>query len=383
MKRARPESLGPSAYAAVGRDRKRTDGEKQRGPRGLGLTPRDEAANAWAKQLNPDCLKVDSPVKHTVSMAVPGSILRSAQTRELRSYLVGQIARAAAIHEVDEIIVFVDSAYEAAAPDLDKTPSVICCRLLQYLECPSYLRKALFPVHPDLALAGLLPTLDTPHHMRREDVSLYREGVVVENKLSATGCYVNVGLSSEAYIARPIKPGVRLTVELDDPECGTESKTFGNSTHAKAAANRSTPTGEAVAPTVPRAKHGLYWGYQTRLAKTFSEIFTDCPYKGGYDLLIGHSTRGKNIDTVNGELYSQQAVSGRKHILVVFGGNVGIENCVDSDETLATPGRDAGSLFDYWVNLCPTRGSKSVRTEELIFAGLGSLRPVIEALASN
>ena len=65
----------------------------------------DEAANAWARQLHPDSLKIDSPVKHTVSMAIPGSILRGAQTRELRSYLVGQIARAAAVHEIDEIIV--------------------------------------------------------------------------------------------------------------------------------------------------------------------------------------------------------------------------------------------------------------------------------------
>ena len=385
MKRTRPEFGVAAPHGGGNRDRKRSDSEKHRGPRGLGLTPRDEAANAWARQLHPDSLKIDSPVMHTVSMAIPGSILRGAQTRELRSYLVGQIARAAAVHEIDEIIVFVDSAYEAAAPDLDKTPSVICCRLLQYLECPSYLRKALFPVHPDLALAGLLPSLDTPHHMRREDISLYREGVVVENKLSATGCYVNVGLSSEAYIARPIKPGVRLTVELDDPECGTESKTVGNTIPMRGAqaSSKSTPTGEAIAPTTPRAKHGLYWGYQTRLAKTFSEIFTDCPYKGGYDLLIGHSTNGRPIDEVNGELYSQQAVSGRKHILVVFGGNVGIENCVDSDETLATPGRDAESLFDYWVNLCPTRGSKTVRTEELVFAGLGSLRPAIFALKAS
>ena len=190
-------------------NRKRADnggsdrGSGRGGP--LRQTPRDEASAIWASQLNPEVLKSDSgdrvPVKHTVSMAIPGSILRGAQTRELRSYLVGQIARAAVVHEVDEIIVFVDSAYEASAPDLDKTPSVICCRLLQYLECPSYLRKALFPVHPDLALAGLLPTLDTPHHMRREDISLYREGVVVENKASSTGCYVNVGLSSEAYLA--------------------------------------------------------------------------------------------------------------------------------------------------------------------------------------
>lgn len=46
----------------------------------------------------------------TVSMAVPGSILENAQSIELRTYLAGQIARAACIYNVDEIVVFDDNA---------------------------------------------------------------------------------------------------------------------------------------------------------------------------------------------------------------------------------------------------------------------------------
>jgi hypothetical protein len=42
----------------------------------------------------------------TVSMALPGSIVENAQSPELRSYLAGQIARAAVVFNVDEIIVF-------------------------------------------------------------------------------------------------------------------------------------------------------------------------------------------------------------------------------------------------------------------------------------
>lgn len=315
-----------------------------------------------------------APVTSTVTLAIPGSILRGAQTRELRSYLVAQIACAAAIHEIDEIVVFVDSAYEASAPDLDKTPSVACCRLLQYLECPAYLRKALFPVHPDLAFAGALPPLDTPHHMRREDISLFREGVVVENKVSASGCYVNVGLSSEAFIAQHLKPGVRVTVELDEPEIGTDSLI---NTQRSAGATRKTPSGKAVAPSKPRAKHGIYWGYQTRLARTFGEIFSESPYKDGYDLLIGHSTNGKSIDTVD---FESRLTSTYKHVLVVIGGHMGIEGCIDADETLSTSSRDAETLFDLWVNLCPTGGSKAVRTEELVYTGLASLRPIIRKI---
>lgn len=43
---------------------------------------------------------------HTLSVALPGSILNNAQSPALRSYLAGQIARACAIFCVDEIVVF-------------------------------------------------------------------------------------------------------------------------------------------------------------------------------------------------------------------------------------------------------------------------------------
>ncbi|POM79932.1 Hypothetical protein PHPALM_2292, partial [Phytophthora palmivora] len=45
---------------------------------------------------------------YTLSMAIPGSILDNAQTKELKTYLAGQVARAAVIFQVDEIVVFDD-----------------------------------------------------------------------------------------------------------------------------------------------------------------------------------------------------------------------------------------------------------------------------------
>ncbi len=42
----------------------------------------------------------------TVSIALPSSILQNAQSAELQMYLAGQVARAAAIFSVDEIVVF-------------------------------------------------------------------------------------------------------------------------------------------------------------------------------------------------------------------------------------------------------------------------------------
>jgi len=158
----------------------------------------------------------------TVSIAIPGSVVSNAQTRELQTQLAGQIARAAAVFRIDEVIVFDDglgstlktfSNYrrgpsqqqhrnrgrdggeednkdEIQVQKEDKPthlqpstdPHTFLARILQYIECPQYLRRKFFPMHPDLQFAGLLPPLDAPHHLRRGDVAAFREGVVVENK---------------------------------------------------------------------------------------------------------------------------------------------------------------------------------------------------------
>lgn len=47
--------------------------------------------------------KISAPETNTLSIALPGSILDNAQSPELRTYLAGQIARAACIYKVDEV----------------------------------------------------------------------------------------------------------------------------------------------------------------------------------------------------------------------------------------------------------------------------------------
>ena len=74
---------------------------------------------------------------YTVGLAVAGSILENAQTPEMRTYLAGQVARAAAIFNVDEVVVFND---KKLAENEKSRSCVQLARILQYLECPQYLR---------------------------------------------------------------------------------------------------------------------------------------------------------------------------------------------------------------------------------------------------
>lgn len=295
----------------------------------------------------------------TISIAVPGSILENAQSPELRTYLAGQIARAACIFQVDEIVIFDDYGDEASAKKstLENDTGIISARhsciqlgrILQYLECPQYLRKHFFPIHNDLKYCGLLNPLNAPHHLGPKEDFLFREGVVLNKPTkNGEGSYINVGLLKEVHADKSLTPGLRCTVKLS---------AF-NSQNKKL-------KGVIVSPNTPRKEIGVYWGYTVRIATSVSKVFSQCPYKEGYDTSIGTSDKGTSIDEFSCPAY--------KHILVMFGGVQGIEAALENDEVLNID--DPKLLFDYYLNTLPDQGSKTIRTEEAILISLAALRP--------
>lgn len=50
-----------------------------------------------------------------------------------------------------------------------------------------------------------------------------------------------------------------------------------------------------------------------------------------------------------------------RHALVVFGGLEGLEAAVDVDPNLEVT--DPSVLFDFYLNTCPSQGSRTIRTE--------------------
>ncbi|KAK9954965.1 hypothetical protein ABG768_014875 [Culter alburnus] len=299
---------------------------------------------------------------YTLSVALPGSVMDNAQSPELRTYLAGQIARACGVFCVDEVVIFDELGENAKSVEGEfrgigkkGQACVQLARILQYLECPQYLRKSFFPRHPDLQFAGLLNPLDSPHHMRMDEEAEFREGVVLDRPSKpGKGSFVNCGMRKEVQIDKQLKTGLRVTVQLNKNQ-NKEGRVY---------------KGAVVAPHVPRTEGGLYWGYSVRLASCLSAVFTECPYKGGYDLTIGTSEKGKNADHVT--------LSPFKHMLVVFGGLQGLEASVDADENLNIT--EPSVLFDLYLNTCPGQGSRTIRTEEAILISLSGLRQKIAAV---
>ena len=159
---------------------------------------------------------------YTVSLALAGSILDNAQSAELRTYLAGQVARALSIFCIDEVVIF-DDEHEQIVIEKDQSEEEYnsesrgCLqlnRILQYLECPQYLRKHFFPIHRDLQYAGVLNPTDMPHHVRANEISEYREGIVLENS-ERSGSLINVGLKKSCAVDKTLSPGLRVTVQLD------------------------------------------------------------------------------------------------------------------------------------------------------------------------
>lgn len=302
----------------------------------------------------------------TISIAVPGSILENAQSPELRSYVAGQIARAACIFRVDEVVVYDDVGISnvnnihnnQAVNNYDRTIHNNCiqlARILQYLECPQYLRKSFFPIHHDLKYSGVLNPLDAPHHLRQQNSFQYREGVVIEKKAKPGCSYVNAGLLQDVRIDKALQPGIRVTVKLQSNQ---------NNDHSKE--SRKKLLGVVVAPDEPRRKCGVYWGYTVRIAHSLLEVFSKSPYSGGYDMSVGTSDGGCNIHE-----YSSKSIK-FEHLLVVFGGLQGLEEVLTNEEKLKV--NHPKLLFDHYINTLPRQGSRTIRTEEAIFISMTALQ---------
>lgn len=71
---------------------------------------------------------------YTLSIALPASIMRNAQSTELRTYLAGQLGRAACVFNIDEIIVFDDDESSEEPDNNPFSASEQLIRLLEYLE---------------------------------------------------------------------------------------------------------------------------------------------------------------------------------------------------------------------------------------------------------
>jgi predicted SPOUT superfamily RNA methylase MTH1 len=221
-------------------------------------------------------------------------------------------------------------------------------------------------MHPNLENAGTLPSLDLPHHLRPDEWCPYREGVSLAGTgKNRQGTKVEAGLRIPITVDDEIPANTRVTLKFDQKAKDAILNPKEKIIH-----------GEAVSPDEPR-EEGYYWGFNVRKAGSLSDVFTECAFDGGYDMAIGTSERGEDLEVIySGD--QEQKVDGFRHLLVVFGGVAGLEVAVQNDAELQKLGVvEAKDVFDRWINLCPGQGSRTIRTEEAVWIGLMGLRRLV------
>lgn len=378
----------------------------------------------------------------TITIALPGSWTLNAKKPDHKTIQVGRIARAAAIYCVDEIVIYDDDPSNIdpkvvnpkyirrgrtkqqvldMIPEQDEAwqnPDQFMFHLLSFAECPPHLRYdrddphlSLFKEHQNLGWVGNLPSMDMPHHLRSHEWCQYREGIIVgaappppkpatpkssKSKKVARDeyayAYAKCGLPYPVRVSMPkevsIDPGMRTTVRFASTDAPPNWPDLSQQDCDNLGA-------KACAASMPREEGGYYWGYSVRRAASLGAVFSECEYPGGYDTSIGTSERGQSVysflsagsgkPSVEDSLDStvSSAPDSFKHLLIVFGGQAGIEPAVANDPELTSKGLDkstAHQLFDAWVNLVPRQGSRTIRTEEAVIIGLSALKPWIDSM---
>ena len=228
-------------------------------------------------------------------------------------------------------------------------PCHFLSHLLLFLETPPHLRRHLFPIHPNLRSAGTLPSLDMPHHLRADEPCLYREGVSIsvlsnpsslredetkkkkkkskrtkKNKrrvntedddddddepIETNATLVDVGLRKSVLVNASIPSNTRVTVKFPLPTSDRTSHSherYAGASKGHKGFNDENENGneeggeyllaEAINPDQPREEGGYYWGYSLRRASSLSAVFTECRFDEGYDLSVGTSERGHDLD---------------------------------------------------------------------------------------
>ncbi|MHC1566821.1 MAG: putative RNA uridine N3 methyltransferase [Candidatus Syntropharchaeia archaeon] len=243
-----------------------------------------------------------------LSVLIPSSLTIESPDPKIKTYKIGQIARAASIFRVDEIVIYRDREFD---------DSSFISTVLRYAETPQYLRKKIFPMRNELRYVGVIPPLRTPHHQKKTEINIgdFREGFAEDDG-------VEIGAEKKAKTKKKIKGRITTRIISKDP---------------------------LEVEIINKKDIPFYWGYETRVSDELGKTLRKMKSK-----IVFTSKKG------------EIARDFWKDVAFVFGPpNRGIDDIL-GDEGLSYedfPGSEV-------LNVIPSQGTETVRTEEAIFVAL-------------
>ena len=269
-----------------------------------------------------------------LSIAIPDSSLKDEKKHENKTRKIFQIARAAGIFQINNIIIYKDGREF-------ENDSKLLSTILRYLETPQHFRKRLYPKSGLLQFVGALSPIKMPNQggtpdakqVKKDDI---REGVIFPKDSKK---FIDLGIDYLVPYHGKKDIGKRTIVKIKD--------TFPNFTVYDIEKNQ-----------IPK-----FWSYNVKHGGNLFSLLSE--WKGPKILT---SRKSKNIK----EEDMQKILSSKEDILVVFGTtDKGIHEMLDKKINNI-------QNFKAW-NFFAHQGTETVRLEEAI---LGCLS-IINAQAFN
>ena len=275
----------------------------------------------------------------TQALVIPDSAVYDCSDIRSKTDKIYQIARTAAIFKFSDIFVYHDPHLKPREAHRERR---IISRILEYVECPQYLRKRLFPISRDFAAVGSLSPLAIPHHSKTKEIkhNEIREAVIFleQGKIRADVGYsksLNVEAAPKVSLTeRKLRVTVKI-IEKDD--------TF-------------------IARVVPNPPKNVYWGYKVHSsATTLSKLL-----KGRSEYKIATSRSCQLISDISIK------TSQYNHMLLAFGGPY-----YGLPEILKAEGKKINEVFDLCFSVLKSYGTRALRLEEAIIISLSQLQHYI------
>ncbi|GAB6056062.1 RNA-binding protein [Methanobacterium alkalithermotolerans] len=255
-----------------------------------------------------------------LSLFIPDSLTAETKDLKLKTYKVGLIARSAAIFRAKRVVIYKD--------DADPDEANFIRDILTYMDTPQYLRKKVFPIRKELKHVGILPPLRTPHHPTgTPGEGDFRQGLTL--KRTKKGTFVDIGAEKPAFCKE------QLTVN-------------------KVLSFKITKLGKEIIVD-PDQPDDTYWGYET--LSTNKNLHQSLKLVKP-EVVVATSRYGNPITSILDEVKSK--VKKANHWAILFGGPYsGLPDYVSSQ-----------NLADFEVNMVPSQGTQTIRTEEAVLSTL-------------
>jgi len=260
-----------------------------------------------------------------ISIAIPDSSLKDEKKHENKTRKIFQIARAAGIFQIKDIIIYKDGREF-------ENDSKLLSTILRYLETPQHFRKRLYPKSGLLQFVGALSPIKMPNQTVTADAKQVKKGDVREGVIFPKDGkkFIDIGIDHSVPYHGKKTIDKRIIIKIKD--------TFPNFTVYDIEKNQ-----------IPK-----FWSYNVKHGGNLFSLLID--WKGPKILTSRKSKKIKGEDM-------QKILSSKEDILIVFGTtDKGIHEMLDKKISNI-------QNFKAW-NFFPQQGTETVRLEEAILGCL-------------